>query len=63
MKEANKNDQSNFGDRLKSAPMENSHHATTIKAKGDPWSVVRHVRLPHKPGAPLNSGGGSDGGS
>lgn len=24
------------------------------------WSVVRRVRLPHKPGLPLGSDGGSD---
>ncbi|MHA6823005.1 hypothetical protein ACQUKI_15920 [Ralstonia pseudosolanacearum] len=45
------------------APMENSHRAATLKAKNDPWSANRRVRLPHKPGAPLGSGGGSDGSS
>lgn len=62
MKEANKVEQSIVGAGLKSAPMDNIHQATKVKAKGDPWSVVRSVRLPHKPGAPLSSGGGSDGG-
>lgn len=28
-----------------------------------PWSVQKHVRLPYKPGLPLSSGGGGDGGS
>ena len=27
-----------------------------------PWSVVHRIRLPHKPGLPLSSGGGGDGG-
>ncbi|QKL60169.1 hypothetical protein KME70_05980 [Ralstonia solanacearum] len=45
------------------APMENSHRAATLKAKSDPWSASRRVRLPHKPGVPLGSGGSSDGSS
>ncbi|MCL9845239.1 hypothetical protein [Ralstonia solanacearum] len=45
------------------APMENSHRTATLKAKSDPWSASRRVRLPHKPGAPLGSGGSSDGSS
>ncbi|MET3448200.1 hypothetical protein [Ralstonia sp. 1138] len=62
MKETNKIDFSVQGAGFKSTPMENEQR-TTIKAKSDPWSVVRRVRLPHKPGAPLGSGGGSDGSS
>lgn len=42
--------------------IERSTRTTTIKAKSDPWSVSRRVRLPHKPGVPLGSGGGSDSG-
>jgi hypothetical protein len=26
------------------------------------WSAQKHVRLPYKPGLPLSSGGGGDGG-
>ncbi|MES2889836.1 MAG: hypothetical protein V4739_17720 [Pseudomonadota bacterium] len=26
------------------------------------WSAIQRLRLPHKPGLPLSSGGGGDGG-
>ena len=27
------------------------------------WSAIQRLRLPHKPGLPLSSGGGGDGGA
>lgn len=63
MKENSEIDLSVVGAGSPRAPTENTHQATTLKAKGDPWSAIRRVRLPHKPGVPLGSGGASDGGS
>jgi hypothetical protein len=30
-------------------------------AASSPWSAVHRIRLPHKPGLPLSSGGAGDG--
>ncbi|MGN8064575.1 hypothetical protein ACTJK4_23205 [Ralstonia sp. 22111] len=62
MKENTKTDLS-LADADSRAPMKNSHRAVTLKAKSDPWSANRRIRLPHKPGVPLGSGGSSDGGT
>ena len=47
--------------KVQEAPKNVAQHNEPQPTASGRWSAVQRVRLPHKPGLPLGSGGGGDG--
>lgn len=44
-------------------PIKTQAETTRSESASGRWTSIQRIRLPHRPGLPLSSGGGGDGGA